>query len=71
LQNPDKVMVQLKNILSPNGIIIGTVPLQQKANDVHLTAFKTIYEIKNRLKVNIDLSIKLRYNFQYLFTYKK
>jgi 2-polyprenyl-3-methyl-5-hydroxy-6-metoxy-1,4-benzoquinol methylase len=71
LQDPDNVMSQLKAILSPNGIILGTVPLQQVANDVHLTAFKTIYEIKNRLKVNLDLSVRLRFYFQYLFTYIK
>jgi 2-polyprenyl-3-methyl-5-hydroxy-6-metoxy-1,4-benzoquinol methylase len=71
LQNPDNVMKQLKDILSPNGILIGTVPIQQAANSVHLTAFKTVDEIENRLKVSLDSSIQLRYGFQRLFIFIK
>ena len=69
LSKPYNIMNKLKQLLSNKGLILGTVPLQEKANNIHLSAFKNENIIKNKLKVNIDYDFKCRFDNQRIIYY--
>lgn len=71
LENPEKVIGSLKKLLNKNGKIIGTIPLQNKPNGVHLSAFKTIQEVQSRLKVTVVKKFNLRFPNQLVFYYER
>jgi cyclopropane fatty-acyl-phospholipid synthase-like methyltransferase len=69
LSNPENVISQLKKLLNKGGKLIGTIPLQDKPNSVHLSAFKSITEIQSKLKVEIFDKFSLRFQNQLVFYY--
>jgi len=71
LKNPENAIIQLKKILNKNGKLIGTIPLQDKPNNVHLSAFKTVKEIESQLEVKIFNNFTLRFPNQLVFYYEK
>ncbi len=70
LLHSEIVMNKLKLLLSPNGVIVGTVPIQENANDVHLTAFKSIVDIETKLGVDVHRNYNMRFDNQQVFTYR-
>lgn len=71
LSNPIEIIKELKKLLKVNGKLIGTIPLQNKPNDVHLSAFRTITEIETKLNVKVFNEFTLRFPNQLVFYYKK
>lgn len=69
LENPREVISKLKNFLKDGGKIIGTIPLQNKPNDVHLSAFKSIDEVEKMLSVKVTDKFTLRFGNQLVFYY--
>jgi 2-polyprenyl-3-methyl-5-hydroxy-6-metoxy-1,4-benzoquinol methylase len=69
LENPKYIISKLKNFLKNDGKIIGTIPLQNKPNAVHLSAFKSIDEIEKNLSVKVTDKFILRFGNQLVFYY--
>lgn len=70
LLHPEKVMKSLKKLLSPTGIIVGTMPVQEKTNNIHLSAYSSPDKIENNLKVRVYDKYETRFKYQYIFIYR-
>lgn len=71
LIKPEAVIKKLKDMLLPGGVLIGTIPYQKQPNGVHLSAFLNEVDVNQRLAVNIDNTIKLRFENQRVFYFQK
>jgi 2-polyprenyl-3-methyl-5-hydroxy-6-metoxy-1,4-benzoquinol methylase len=71
LIDPINIVTKLKHNLNSNGILIMTIPYQDKPNNIHLSAFKNQNDVITRLGVIPYISdIVLRFNNQHIFIYK-
>jgi 2-polyprenyl-3-methyl-5-hydroxy-6-metoxy-1,4-benzoquinol methylase len=67
LENPKYIISKLRKFLKVGGKIIGTIPLQNKPNNIHLSAFKSIDEVEKMLSVKVTDRFTLRFKNQLVF----
>lgn len=69
LKNSDHIVKKLKNMLTEDGVLIITLPYQSVPNNIHLSAYKNLNDVKNRLGVEILGNFKMRFVNQNVFVY--
>lgn len=70
LVDSDNVVDQLKKLLTPNGILLCTIPYQDKPNDIHLSAYKDQKDTISRLGVTPMKKFLMRFPNQNVFIYR-
>ncbi len=71
LVDADNIVSKLKTMLSSNGLLILSLPYQNKPNNIHLTTYKDQADVINRLRVTPLKQFPMRFPNQNIFVYRK